>query len=71
MAYRGEVLVGSMWCNGHIFATAQEANDYVMDLAERWPSILGTRVTEVPHLPTHRFVEGRRVVHLPLNRTGQ
>jgi hypothetical protein len=61
-SYKPEVQAGStgIWYgNGCAFATREEAEAYVRDLAWRWTAVRATRVVESAGPVTCRFVAGQ------------
>lgn len=60
-SFASEVIADSSgkFCgNGLRFATAEEAERYVNNLAMRWTAVRETRVVPTQDPPTHRYVEG-------------
>ena len=63
MAFKSEVIAdGSGWAgNGLRFATHDEAQAYVVDLARRWTLVVETRVVECNEPVNAQLVGGRLV----------
>ncbi len=62
MSFKPEVIAdhtGKFFGNGLRFATHNEAQVYVADLALRWTAVRDTRVVESDDPVTHRMVAGR------------
>jgi hypothetical protein len=60
MSWKAEVIADTYgkWCgNGLCFATEQEAQSYVLDLAMRWTAVRDTRTVESPDAVTHKWTE--------------
>lgn len=43
--------------NALVFATQEEAQDYVDDLGSRWTAVTNTRVTPVDEEPNYTFID--------------
>jgi hypothetical protein len=66
VSYKSEVTAdntGKFYGNALRFATREEAEDYVSDLACRWNAVRTTRVLECDDPVNYRFEAGR-AVHL-------
>ena len=63
MSWKPEVRTaggGDKWStNSLVFATEQEAKDYVRDLEWRWTAVTDTRAVEVDEPVTHAWVDGK------------
>ena len=62
MSYKIEVIAddsGQWVSNALRFATEQEAQDYMDDLAGRWTLVQQTRVTETDDPATYEFKDGK------------
>ena len=67
MSWKPEVIAdrtGGWYANALRFATKDEAEAYVLDLACRWTSVRDTRVVECEDAVSARWEDGR-TVHLP------
>ena len=68
MSFKPEVRTvgdGDNWSTNALrFATKEEAERYVLDLAMRWTAVTDTRVTECDD-PVTAKIENDRLVHLP------
>ena len=49
---------GKFCGNGLRFATAEEAESYVNNLAMRWTAVSNTLVVPTQDPPTHRYIKG-------------
>jgi hypothetical protein len=61
MNFKAEVIADSSgkWVgNQLVFATKQEASDYVGDLMLRWTSVVDKRVVETDAEVSHRWIKG-------------
>ncbi|MGH7177296.1 MAG: hypothetical protein ACREJC_07950 [Tepidisphaeraceae bacterium] len=62
MGFVGEVTTfgdaGVFSRNALVFATREEADSYVRDLASRWTAVQAFRVSDVDEAPTRRWVAG-------------
>jgi hypothetical protein len=66
MSYKSEVIAdntGKFCGNALRFATREEAEAYVTDLAWRWTAVSDTRVVECDEPVNYRYEDGR-VEHL-------
>jgi len=64
MSYKSEVIADSTgkFCGNALrFATREEAEDYVRDLAWRWTAVRDTRVLECDEPVNYRYEAGRAV----------
>jgi hypothetical protein len=68
MSWRAEVIAeviadtnGAWTPNALRFATKQEAEAYVLDLASRWTAVRKTRTVEVNHPVNYRYVVGQLI----------
>jgi hypothetical protein len=62
-SWKPEVIADSSgeWCgNALLFATREEAERYVFDLAMRWTLVRDTRVIDVEGEPNYRMLETGR-----------
>ena len=60
MSWKPEVIADNSgkWCgNGLCFATRDEADHYVVDLAMRWTAVRDTRVVESAEPVNYRWTE--------------
>jgi hypothetical protein len=63
-SWKAEVIADSTgkWCGNALrFATKEEAEAYVADLAYRWALVTDTRVSESTVPPSHRWENGGAV----------
>jgi len=62
MSFKPEVIADSSgkWCgNAVAFATAAEAEAYVLDLAMRWTAVRDTRVVESAEPVNYAVIDGK------------
>lgn len=64
MSWKAEVVADrtDTWSsNGLRFATPEEAEDYVSDLACRWTAVRKTRAVKCDDPVTHKWVDGKAI----------
>lgn len=64
MSFKPEVIADSSgkWCgNALVFASKEEAENYVFNLMMGWTSVSDTRVVEVDEPVNYRWVPGKGV----------
>jgi hypothetical protein len=69
MSWKAEVITNGEgnWVSNRLrFATAQEAHDYVRDLAGRWNMVTARRVTQCGDPVNYRYLDGELLAIMPL-----
>jgi hypothetical protein len=73
MSWKPEVIADNsgQWCgNGLRFATREEAEENVRNLAGRWTSVRQTRVVESPEPPNYAWKNGQLILITPVSLGG-